>query len=142
MGGSKKLSHKQLAVIDDLFAGEPDEQTLLAKHRIKKSAYNRWLADENFQAELVSRIKTARLLSEVLIARYSAVAAAKLVQLTESEKEETARKACLDIISPSQRDDTQNRPDKPGEDKPQLPELSDETASRLLAVLAEGKNEV
>lgn len=137
MGRSKKLSYKQLAVINDLFAGELDEQALLKKHRIKKSTYNQWLADENFQAELRRRIDSARLMSEVMIAKYSVVAAAKLVQLTGSEKEETARKACLDIISlpnvtpQKQQFDDENPP----------VQLSDETASRILAVLAEEKDE-
>ncbi len=136
MGGRKKLSKKQLAVIDDLFACELDEQTILDKHKIKRSTYNRWLADEKFEAELVRRIKTTKLMSEVLIAKYSVVAAAKLVGLTESEKEETARKACLDIISlphitlPEQADGEKN----------ETVQLSDETASRLLAALAEEDN--
>lgn len=137
MGERKGLSRKQLAVIDDLFACELDEQGILDKHKIKRSTYNRWLADERFEAELVRRIKTTRLMSEVLIAKYSGIAAAKLVGLTESEKEETARKACLDIISlphitlPEQADGEEN----------ETVSLSDETASRLLAALAEENNE-
>ncbi len=136
MGGRKKLSKKQLAVIDDLFACELDELAILDKHKIKKSTYNQWLADEKFEAELVKRIKTTKLMSEVLIAKYSGIAAAKLVGLTESEKEETARRACLDIISlphitlPEQVDDEEN----------ETAQLSDETASRLLAALAEEDN--
>ena len=140
MGRRKKLRKKQLAVIDDLFAGELDEQTILAKYRIKKSTYNQWLADENFEAELIRRIKTARLLSKVLIARHSLAAAAKLVQLTESEKEETARRACLDIIELPRRGDTKDQSEQINEDNEKLPELSDETASRLLAALAEEKD--
>ena len=140
MGRRKKLRKKQLAVIDDLFAGELDEQAILTKYRIKKSTYNQWLADENFEAELIRRIKTARLLSKVLIARHSLAAAAKLVQLTESEKEETARRACLDIIELPRRGDTKDQSEQINEDNEKLPELSDETASRLLAALAEEKD--
>jgi hypothetical protein len=140
MDGRKKLSKKQLAVIDDLFAGELDEQTILAKHKIKKITYNQWLADVDFQAELSRRIDTAKLMSKVLIARYSLAAAAKLVQLTESEKEETARRACLDIIEMPRQSDAKDRSEQINEDKEKLPELSDETASRLLAALAEEKN--
>ena len=135
MNCGKKLSYKQLAVIDDLFAGELDEQMVLAKHKIKRSTYSQWLADENFEAQLNRRIRTARLLSEVLMAKYSLVAAAKLVQLTESDKEETARKACLDIISRPQTVEQKQQEDneRPSE------QLSDETASKILAVLAEEK---
>ncbi len=138
MGRRKKLSKKQLAVIDDLFACELDEGAILDRHKIKKSTYNRWLADEKFEAELVRRIKTTKLMSEVLIAKFSAIAAAKLVGLTESEKEETARKACLDIISLPAPDNKKDEETNANNEKP--PELSDETASRLLAVLAEEDN--
>jgi hypothetical protein len=141
MGRRKMLSRKQLAVIDDLFAGELDEQAILNKYKIKRSTYNQWLANENFEAELTRRIKTTKLMSEVLIAKFSVVAAAKLVQLTESEKEETARKACLDIISLPHLDDKRDQSEETDDDREELPELSDETASRLLAALAEDKNE-
>ncbi|MHC4585777.1 MAG: hypothetical protein ACYS3N_14705 [Planctomycetota bacterium] len=96
MPGAKQLTKKQLAVIEDLFAG----------------------------------------------ARYAPVAAAKLIQLTESDKPETARKACLDIISMPIL--TANRKAQPsGEPQPadtQFPvSFNPETAGKLLAVLAEEK---
>ncbi len=138
MGDRKRLSKKQLAVIDDLFSCELDEQAILDKYKIKRSTYNQWLAGENFEAELTRRIKTIKLMSEVLIARYSIVAAAKLVQLTESEKEETARKACLDIIS---LPNTTVQEQQTDDEKNQTLQLSDEVASRLLTALAEEKNE-
>ncbi|RKY23980.1 MAG: hypothetical protein DRP62_04830, partial [Planctomycetota bacterium] len=75
--------------------------------------------------------------SAALIARYAPLAAAKLVQLTGSEKEETARKACLDIISLptlAAKKTSQSNPDKIGKHREQMPE---QTASRLLAALAE-----
>jgi hypothetical protein len=139
MGRRKKLSKKRLMVIDDLFMCELDEQAILDKHKIKRSTYNQWLADENFEAELVRRIKTTKLMSEVLIAKFSVVAAAKLVGLTESEKEETARKACLAIIS---LPNITPQPDKSGQtddEEDETVQLSDETASRILVALAEEK---
>jgi hypothetical protein len=71
--------------------------------------------------------------------KYAAVAAAKLVQLTESDNPETARKACLDIIS-LPKTETQKKEQsakaKKGDVK-EAEQLSPETASRLLAALAE-----
>jgi hypothetical protein len=140
-----QLSAKQLAVIDDLFACELDEQAILDRRKVKRSVFNRWLADGDFEAELVRRIKTARLMSDVLIAKFLVVAAAKLVRLTESEKEETARKACLDIMSlphrilPEQADNEAEEPAAPFDSAQDR--LSDETVSKILAVLAEDKNE-
>ncbi len=144
MAKRKHLSKRQLAVIDDLFADELDEQAVLDKHRVSRNVYNKWLTDEGFQAEFARRISGAHLASEALIARYCLVAAAKLVQLTESENQETARKACLDIISSpkasagpqaAKKAEQTNKEQK--SDEGQTEQLSAETASRILAALAE-----
>lgn len=142
MARKKRLSKKQLAVIKDLLGGELDEQAVLDKHKVSRNVYNRWLTDENFCAEFDRRIDSARRQGELIIAKYASLAAAKLVQLTESESQETARKACLDIISLPQaaakKPQGASEPEQAGE---QQPPLSDETVSRLLAVLAEEKKE-
>ena len=141
MAKSKQLRKRQLAVIDDLFGGDFSEQEVLAKHKLSRNVYNKWLSDEQFCAELARRVANARLQSEVLIARYSLLAAAKLVQLTESAKEETSRKACLDIISlPKVAAKKAETPDKAKKDSDKQVELlPGKTARRLLAALAEEK---
>jgi len=130
-----RLSKKQLAVIEDLFAGELDEAAVLDKHKISRNRYNKWLAEERFVASFAERIGRAYRQSQLIIARYAPLAAAKLVQLTESDSAETARKACLDIISMPRLAPqfTAGSDAVPASDK----QLSDETASRLLAALAE-----
>jgi hypothetical protein len=139
MAKRKRLSKRQLAVIDDLFAGELDEQAVLDKYRVNRNVYNKWLTDEVFQAEFARRISGAHLAGEALIARYCLVAAAKLVQLTDSENQETARKACLDIISlpnvSAKR--TEQTGNEQKNDEKQHEQLSAETASRILAALAD-----
>jgi hypothetical protein len=141
MAEPKKLSGKQFAVIEEMFAGELDEQAILQKHGVSRRVFNRWLSNDAFLAELGRRVEWLNLQSELVIARYKALAAAKLVHLTESEKEETARKACLDIISlpraAGNRPTPANKRQESG--KLELPELSPQTCSRLLAVLAEEK---
>jgi hypothetical protein len=136
-----KLNRRQLAVLDDLFAGDFSEQQVLDKHKLNRSLYNRWLADERFCAEFDRRIGSAHRQSAALIARYGPLAAAKLVQLTDSEKEETARKACLDIISlpmlAANKIQLGQSP-APAATEPGC-ELSPQTAGRLLAALAEEK---
>lgn len=139
----KQLSKRQLAVIEDMFSGELDEQAVLDKHKVSRNVYNKWQADEQFAAEFDRRIAALNRQSELIIARYASLAAAKLVQLTESEKEETARRACLDIITlPSL---TAKRIEQSSEtrtaDAPQVQPLSEATVSRLLAALAEEKEE-
>ena len=95
----KRLNKRQLAVVDDLFDGKMDEAEILEKHDLRTSAYRKWLANDNFIAELTRRTEAARRQSEMIIARFAPAAAAELVALTECEKEETRRKACLDVIT-------------------------------------------
>ena len=134
----KRLSKKQLAVIDDLFSGEFDEQMALEKHKVSRNLYNRWLADTLFDTELSRRIASAHRQSQVLIARYASLAAAKLVQLTESDKEETARKACLDIITlPTLTANARRQPDPVEPEQDNTSEISPETAGKLLTALTQ-----
>jgi hypothetical protein len=74
-----------------------------------------------------------------MIAQYSHLAAAKLIALTDCEKEETARKSCLDIITlqmnPPEGDAGQ------ADDKKSDFVISDKKASKLLAVFAEDDEE-
>ena len=141
MAQRKKLSKKQLAVMEDLFSGGLDEQAVLDKHKVSRNVYDRWLTDGLFVSEFDRRIMSAHRQSAALIARYAPLAAAKLVQLTESEKEETARKACLDIISLQALLD--KRIVQPGEsqtDEAQpLQQMTGQAASRLLAALAQAE---
>ncbi len=142
MPEAKQLTKRQLAVIEDLFAGELGEQAILDKYKLSRKLYNQWRNDDSFAEQFEKRITDAYRQGDVLVARYAPVAAAKLIQLTESDKPETARKACLDIISMPIL--TANRKaQSSGEPQPadtQLPiSLNAETAGKLLAVLAEEK---
>lgn len=129
-------------MIEDLFSGELEEQAILDKHKLSRKLYNQWRNDESFAEQFEKRITESYRQSDVLIARYAPVAAAKLIQLTESDKAETARKACLDIISMPIL--TANRKAQPSEESQSVDtqppiSLNTETAGRLLAVLAEEK---
>ena len=133
----KQLSKRQLAVAEDLFTGELDEQKVLDKYKVSRKLYNRWLAEPPFAEHLERCIAAVHLRSAVLVARNAAKAANTLFELTTSDKGETARKACLDII-------LMNTPARSADDSATAggvptdrPPLSDETATRLLAALAE-----
>jgi len=144
MSGSKKLTNRQLAVIDDLFSGRLEEQEILDKYKLSRRLYDKWLNNDAFNGQLERRINEAYRQSSVLIARYAPVAAAKLIQLTNSDKPETARKACLDIISmPVQKTGKKDKPSdapQPADTPPPIA-LNTETAGKLLAVLAEEKSD-
>jgi hypothetical protein len=141
MAEGKVLSKRQLAVINDIFAGELDEGAVLAKHKVSRSRYSRWLADEIFGAEFDRRVASAHRQSAALIARYAPLAAAKLVELVGSDKEETARKACLDIISlPALSAKRAEQPNGgEGAGTRETEQLPAKVCSRLLAALAEDK---
>ena len=136
------LTKRQLDVIEDLFAGELNEQAVLEKHNVNAKLYSKWQSDDAFVEHLEKRIAAAHRLSAALIARYAPVAAAKLVQLTQSEKEETARKACLDIIAMQPSPTPASKPQPPGPDTLDHPQsLTPKTAAKILAILAEEKEE-
>src|SRR4030042_4513756 len=96
---SRGISKKQLSVIDDLFDGTLDGQAVLDKYNVKSETFKKWLNDERFIERLNERITHSFWQSRLFVARFATLAASRLVQLTESENQETARKACLDIIS-------------------------------------------
>ena len=138
----KYLSQRQLTVLDDLFNSDLDEQAVLDKHKVRRNTYDRWLEDKFFTERFKQYVNGLKRRSELLMAKYSCLAAAKLVELTASGKDETARKACLDIISlPKVGAQKTEGPDKTKKDSEnpaeQLPEA---TVSRLLAALAEEKS--
>ena len=136
---ARRLNRKQLAVIDDLFDGDMDEQQVLSKHNVSRYLYRKWLGDELFTAELDIRIDSARKQSELIIARYAPIAAMTLVTLTESEKPETARKACVDLITMPKAGGQEKNAQDAGKETTAAKPLTPAVAGKLLAVLAEEK---
>jgi hypothetical protein len=140
MPKAKQLTKRQLDVIEELFAGRLEEQEILQKYNLSRKLYNKWKDDDYFIEQFDKRIADAYRKSTVLIARYAPVAAAKLIQLTDSDRPETARKACLDIISmPTLTAGKKIQPPdvpQPADNSPPVP-FNAETAGKLLAVLAE-----
>ncbi|MGD8786965.1 MAG: hypothetical protein PVJ60_06035 [Phycisphaerales bacterium] len=140
MSEEKRLSKRQLAVIEELFTGDLDEQDVLDKYKVSRTLFDKWQSDDNFTEQFDRRIASSYRQSAMLIARYAPLAATKLIQLTDSEKPETARRACLDIISmpmlqTGRKTQVLNEPQST--DTQQSPPFSERTAGRLLAILAE-----
>jgi hypothetical protein len=143
MSEEKPLSAKQLAVIEDLFESK-QEQEILKKHNLSRKLYDKWLVDESFNDHLDRLITWEYRRSELILARKVTEAVSNLVILTKSEQPETARKACLDIITiRSAANRLADSPAVPGDNPtspPGFPNFSPETAGKILAVLAEEKN--
>ena len=140
MSKKKRLNPRQLAVIEDLFEGKMDETAVLKQHDVSRTLYNQWLADPLFTKHFDLLIDGAYRRSAFQIARSAKEAADELLKLAKSDKGETARKACLDIINmhPSIRlADAPIAPTAEQTPPPEPPQFSSETAGKLLAVLAE-----
>jgi hypothetical protein len=140
MTKAKPLSAKQLTVIEDLFEGE-QERTILEKHKLSRKLYNKWLDDKTFNDQLDWRVAWEYRRSEFILARKARKAVANLVDLTKSRQLETARKACLDIIT-MRANRLAGTPTTPGDNPAPTPDaskLTHETAGKILAVLAEEK---
>ena len=154
MTKAKRLSVRQLAFLGDLFGGKLDEKQTLKKHRVSRRLYNKWLTDPTFAEQFDLRIAGLYRQSELLLAHNATKALEELMKLTKAEKGkkgkqgqkgekgETVRKACLDVIKMHLSPRVAGRPKGPGKKEappPDSPELTPETASKLLAVLAEEK---
>jgi len=132
------LSDKQHAVINDLFQNGLTEPETLEKHNIRPCRYRKWLENGMFKQEIDARIDAAMRQSKLVMARWLPLAAERLAQLTISEKDETARKACLDVISlhtpETEQKTAQNAQTVQAKEIKPLPP---EVASKLLAALVE-----
>ncbi len=142
----RRLTRKQLAVLDDLFhsdssVSESGAGGILEKHGISAAEYRRWHSEEAFAQEYESRLAALGRQSRLLIARYASFAAAKLIALTESENQETARKACLDIIDRIQSAcgglELRSKNEELTERGCEGASLTPELAEKILAVLAD-----
>ena len=129
-----KLTKRQLKFIDELFKSGGDEASACAKNNISDTVYRRWLNQKAFTDELIFRSDCAKRASKILLTQYLTVAAAKLVALTGSDKEETARRACLDILS---LNDAETASDEEMPTDAPVLNISPQMASKLLKVLAE-----
>lgn len=132
------LGKKQLIALNELFETGGDEAAVLKKHNIARSLWAKWLADKKFADEMAARMDAMKRQSGIIIAKYAPFAAAKLIELCSSENQETARKAALDILN-LQTDQPETSKLKPEISDTAPPSITPETASKLLAVLAENK---
>jgi hypothetical protein len=102
------LRNKKAAVMNDLFEENSDLYTVLKKHSVRKQTFDKWFDNEKFLAVFNRRLAITELQREAKMAVSSLNAAAQLVELTKSQKPETARKACRDIIDSLQQKNKKN----------------------------------
>jgi hypothetical protein len=137
-----RLSRKQSTILDELFNSEQNmsEQQILQKHGVNEADYRRWQSEPVFVLEFEARMEALGRRSRLLIARYASYAAAKLIALTESENQETARKACLDIIDRIQKAENGGQNAESGIETSELSpqcQIAPELAEKILESLAD-----
>lgn len=133
---SKRLSRKQIRLIDGLCASKSKEHTILARHKVSRQLFRKWLSNAKFCEELNQAVAGGYRQSTFMLARNAHSAAEKLVHLATTGDSETTRKACMDIITmkpPTFQPPTPVASDDKEEPSP----ISPQKASRLLATLAE-----
>lgn len=141
---TKKISPRQMRVLDGMFAGDLELNEILKKCRVSQITYYNWLGDSIFISAFDKRIESARAVLISTLAAYSQAALLNLVNLTRSEKTETARKACLDIVKlvQDEKDEQTTNLDTPAMPtipslSPQGKELTPDESSTILSALAE-----
>jgi len=131
---------KALVAVDEILKGESEDKTL-KRHRIEPEAFDKLLNNPKFVLQVSNRIGLSIIRTKLLIAQYARAATAKLIHLTECDKEETARKACLDVITlATKQSDITIQKEKVSqiiEDANSPTELTEDQASKMLALLAE-----
>jgi hypothetical protein len=127
------LGRKQKAVINDLLNGINKYESL-EKNKVRPHRYRQWLKNKLFRQELVSRIDAQKRQAKFVMVHFYPHAAEILAKLIDSDKAETARKACSEIIAlhaacTEEQTETQKTQNQP--------KISDEKAARMLQILAE-----
>ncbi len=129
-----------LVAVDKILKGDSEEQTL-ERHEIEPEDFDKLLNNPKFVLQVSNRIGLSIIRTKLLIAQFSQTATAKLIQLMDSDKEETARKACLDVITlATKQSDATIQKEKAAQiiEEANTPaELTGDQASRMLAVLSE-----
>lgn len=119
--------------MDELFKGDKDESSILSDNNVSDSVYSTWIEDNEWQVEFQARIEKHQRNAKILIANYQATAAATLIQLTQDEKSNIARLACIDIINICKEMSEEK-------EKPTKIEISKEAENKILKIFANEKN--
>lgn len=139
---TKKLSSRQINILNAMFSGDLTLNDILKSCRVSQITYYDWLSDSLFMSAFDKRVDSARAVLTSTLSAYSQAALLALVNLTRSEKTETARKACLDIVKLVQEEKDEQDANLEIPNVPRLSVgqevLSPEQSSSILNALAEG----
>lgn len=129
------LTKKQREVAKAVYEGQFSETELAERFGITVRQLHKWSQSEGFKQELALLCAVAERETRFIINRYGPIAAAKLVELLDSDKDDTARRTALDMVDRCLNMQVANRDDL---DDTNAGPISDEQARRMLLTLAEG----
>ena len=92
-----KVTAVQSMVINDMLDPNMSEEAVLKKYHVSEKRYRKWILSRSFRREFEYRLMCARRMAIMMLNKYTPIATAKLVELTQDENGETARKACMEI---------------------------------------------
>jgi hypothetical protein len=99
----KDLSELKWAVLDDLFYSALDENAVLKKHNVTRTTYERWLRQKLFSRQFQQYTASLARRTALAVAKAETEVAVRLVELTRCNKEESARKACQNVLAIANR---------------------------------------
>ncbi len=99
----RDLNEKQWAVLDDLFYSGLDENAVLKKHNVQRTTYEKWLRQKLFTRQFHEYARSLARRTELAVVKSKTDVLARLVELTRCNKEESARKACQDVLAVANR---------------------------------------
>ena len=128
------LTKKQLLVAQAVYEGRLNEPELCREFKVTAATLVRWLGEEDFQAELGRLCAESVHQTRRILSRYGPTAALQLATLLGSEKDDTVRRAALDLVDRCLALEKGQSQSEPADE----PQISDEQAKAMLMELVKG----
>ena len=131
------LTINQKQVARAVYEGRLSEDEIVEQFNLRPQRLSRWLQTEAFQQELHRLCETSIHETRCIISRFGPTAALQLASLLGSDKDDTVRRAALDLVDRCLAINKQPKNASTKEDDNE-PEISDEQAKAMLCELAKG----
>ena len=129
----EKLTRAQKSVLRLIFDDKQDEEKALEQANITIRVYELWFRQPLWSREYSNRLQRCQRRADIMLSTFKEFAAAKLITLTDCEKETVARQACIDIIN------KESKEAEVVEEKP-VRKMKPETQEAILNIMAEEGN--
>ena len=130
-----KITRLHRAVAEALVREQATPAEIRQRFHISPATLARWEGEPAFQALVGEVEERSRRRARWLFVTFAELAAARLVKLTEAENAETARKACLDVLTRAELTPSRETPREEQAAEPPL--IDSETRRRIYELLAD-----